>query len=331
MRRALFIIGLLIFIQHKIFAQDPVFTQFYASPILMNPAFAGSEGNTRIGLGYRNQWTGMNQNLSTYYAAADNFLENINSGLGFSVINQKEELTNYNFLQANAAYSLHLQLSENWSFFPGISFGVGLKSFNFRGLLLEDQINLYNGNLPQSEDPFVENDNITFFDVSVGGVLYGKKAWLGFSLRHLTKPNISFVANENMPLNMYLSIHGGYTISLNSDYTSLTNSENSLLFLTFNYMKQDQFNRLDLGVEFEVSRFYFGILAATVIEKIPDNTETLLSINPLAGIEFRKMKIGFSYDFPISNIGSNAGTTEITLQYYIRKTKERKRRWQVKN
>ena len=39
---------LFLFSFQEVFAQDPVFTQFYAVPMMTNPAFAGSEGNTRL-------------------------------------------------------------------------------------------------------------------------------------------------------------------------------------------------------------------------------------------------------------------------------------------
>ena len=38
------------------FAQDPSFTQFYANPLYLNPAFAGTARCPRLNLNYRNQW-----------------------------------------------------------------------------------------------------------------------------------------------------------------------------------------------------------------------------------------------------------------------------------
>ena len=38
------------------YAQDPEFTQFYANPLYLNPAFAGSSHCPRMNLNYRNQW-----------------------------------------------------------------------------------------------------------------------------------------------------------------------------------------------------------------------------------------------------------------------------------
>lgn len=312
----------------NIFAQDPVFTQFYALPTLINPAFSGSEGNTRIGLGYRNQWMGSNYNLSTFYASADKFVEVINSGLGISILNQSESLTNYNFTQVNASYSYHLKLTETWTIFPGISFGYGYKQFNFNNLILEDQIDINTGAiLPGSADPFLNNDNIHFFDISVGGVLYSENAWLGVSLKHLTEPDIAFTESETLPLEMFLSVHGGYKWTL---YPNQFIPEDSFLFLTFNYMKQGVYNRFDFGTELQISKFSFGVLASTVIQKITPEAQTLIYISPLIGLEFEKFKLGVSYDIPTGNYSNIKGTGEITFQYFIRNTYTRKRRWQVK-
>ncbi|MFM7667320.1 MAG: type IX secretion system membrane protein PorP/SprF, partial [Bacteroidota bacterium] len=37
-------------------AQDPTFTQFYANPVYLNPALAGSHGCPRLASNYRNEW-----------------------------------------------------------------------------------------------------------------------------------------------------------------------------------------------------------------------------------------------------------------------------------
>ena len=46
-----FVVGL-----NKTLAQDPQFSQFYAAPLYLNPAFAGSAQEARVGINYRNQW-----------------------------------------------------------------------------------------------------------------------------------------------------------------------------------------------------------------------------------------------------------------------------------
>ena len=46
-------------------AQDAEFTQFYANPVFMNPAFAGSARCPRFVMQYRNQWPAMSGNYVT--------------------------------------------------------------------------------------------------------------------------------------------------------------------------------------------------------------------------------------------------------------------------
>lgn len=324
------VIVLFIFlISTYIFGQDPIYTQFYAVPTLTNPAFAGSMRNTRFGLGYRNQWMGNSSyKLSTFYATADKFIETINSGIGISLLNQNESLTNYNFTQINLAYSYHIKLTDNWAFFPAISIGYGFKQFNFSNLLFADQIDILTGTInPGSNDPFLTNDKAQFFDISAGGVLYGKSTWIGISLKHLTKPDISFSQSEALLLDMFLSVHGGYKWTINP---STFFPEDSFLFVNFNYIKQGIYNRIDFGTQLQLSKFSLGILASAITQKIAIETDSFISINPTIGLQFEKFKLGVSYDYPVGNYSFIRGTGEVTFQYYIRNITNRKRRWQVK-
>ncbi|NOQ91352.1 MAG: type IX secretion system membrane protein PorP/SprF, partial [Flavobacteriaceae bacterium] len=233
----------------------------------------------------------------------------------------------------NLNYSYHLKLSENWTFFPGIAFGVGYKDFHFEGLLFEDQIDLVGGSNPITTDPIFNHiaENVFFIDIAAGGVLYAKNAWLGFSFKHLTKPNISFVENENLPLAIHYSIHGGYQLALDTKGRNSFLPKDSNLFFTFNYMKQDIYNRFDFGAEVEIHKFSIGFLSSSVIQKIEPSSDLFLSISPVIGIESQHFKFGFSYDFPISNFSNIGGTSEITLQYFIDNNYTRRSRWQRKH
>lgn len=315
----------------SVVGQDPVFTQFYASPTILNPAFAGSRNSTRFSAGYRNQWLNVKSDLNTFYASGDGFLGAINSGLGVNLINQKEELTNYSYTQINLLYSFHIQLSDRWALFPGISFGYAAKQLDFNNLLFEDQIDISSGNINPSNESFLDRNRIDLFDFSAGMVLYHTDAWIGFSLKHLNKPNISFIEGEELPLEMFLSIHGGYRITLRPDDRYSQKTDGTYLFLTANYMHQGPYDRIDFGAEFEISSFFIGILSSATFNQEIQGSNSFLSINPITGLEFDKFKIGLSYDYPVSSIGNNAGTAEITLQYDLGNTYVRKRRWQVKN
>ena len=76
MLKRILILGLS-FIGTYCLAQDPQFTQFYANPLYLNPAFAGSTRCPRVGLNYRNQWPSLNKAYITESASYDQHFDAI--------------------------------------------------------------------------------------------------------------------------------------------------------------------------------------------------------------------------------------------------------------
>ena len=53
-------------------AQDPNFSQFFASPLTLNPAMTGKiDGLYRVAGNYRNQWPTINNAFTTYTVSFD--------------------------------------------------------------------------------------------------------------------------------------------------------------------------------------------------------------------------------------------------------------------
>ena len=53
-------------------AQDPHFSQFFASPLSLNPALTGRfDGTLRVAGNYRNQWPTIDNAFKTYTASVD--------------------------------------------------------------------------------------------------------------------------------------------------------------------------------------------------------------------------------------------------------------------
>eukprot|EP01041_Mallomonas_annulata_P040073 gene40073-63899_t len=74
----------------ELFAQDPTFTQFYANPIYLNPAFAGSSGCPRFNMNYRNEWPSLSSNYVTYSASYDSYFKGISGGLGIIATHDRQ-------------------------------------------------------------------------------------------------------------------------------------------------------------------------------------------------------------------------------------------------
>jgi type IX secretion system PorP/SprF family membrane protein len=296
-------------------AQDPIFSQYFLVPETMNPGFSGFEEATYMGLIHRTQWPHLDLKIDTEYAFLNTWVETMNSGIGFSILNQHESNTNYNHLQINLNYAYIVRLDNDWYFRPAIEVGFGRKSFNFRNLILADQININSGSInPNSIDPFALNDNrnINFLDFTAGFVFDKKNTrndtdlWIGAAIKHLNRPNISFVDNGNVPLDIFYSLHANYKFPY-FDYNDM--------MISANYMQQGAYNRFDIGTTLWLEKLFLGAMAVTNPNKNNSNSHILTSINALAGLEFERWRFGVSYDFNTSNIGRTDGVFELSITY----------------
>ena len=300
---------LLISIPSLVLSQDAIFTQFFMIPETLNTSFTGGKKTTRAGIIHRTQWPGVNFSINTQFAFVDNWFEEVNSGLGISVLNHKETSTRYNFTQVNLNYVYEIQISNEWYFRPSLSFGFGTKDFGFQNLLLEDQINIFQGIInPTSSDLINLSENRLFFDFSSSFMVYNENSWVGLTLKHLNKPNISMTFEDQQPLDLFMSLHA--SIYIPTGYRS-----EAKFYGLINAMRQSEYNRLDFGTKLEYDRFSFALLAATNPLKHNANSHFLTSINAFMGMEWEGFKFGYSYDFNTSNIGRTGGVYELSISY----------------
>ena len=298
----------------KVNAQDPVFSQYFLVPETLNPGFSGFEDASYFGLIHRTQWPSLDLRVDTEYAFYNSWIEDV-GGIGFSILNQHENNTNYNHLQGNINFAYHIRLANEWYFRPAVEVGFGAKSFNFGNLVLSDQININSGTInPTSSDPFAINSNrkINFVDFTAGFVFDKKNTrndtdlWLGASVKHLNKPNISFVENGNVPLDIFYSLHANYKFPY-FDYNDM--------IISANYMQQGEYNRLDIGTTIKLEKLMLGAMVVTNPAKNNSNSHLLTSINAFVGIEFEQLRFGFSYDVNTTGIGRTDGVYELSITY----------------
>ena len=308
----LFILGFAV----KVKAQDPIFTQYFMVPETLNPGFTGFLETTKVGVLHRTQWPDLNFRVDTDYGFVNTWLEEMNSGIGVSVMNHREKNTSYNFTQANLSYAYRVQISDSWYFRPAIEIGFGNKSYGFQNVILEDQINIGAGTInPVSMDPTRLNSKVNFFDVSAGMLVNNENSWFGASLKHLNSPNISFTENGNVPLDMFFSANAGHEFRLADYLDVMIFPVDTKVLLTANYMKQGEYNRLDIGGGLVFNRLFFGVTAATNPLKNTPNSHLVSSVNAYGGLYWDHFKFGYSYDFNVSSIGRTGGVYEISIIY----------------
>jgi type IX secretion system PorP/SprF family membrane protein len=297
-------------------AQDPIFTQAFMIPETMNTGFTGSTESTTAGMVHRVQWPGLDFSINTQFAFVDTWLDELNSGVGISILNHKETKTRYTFTQVNFNYAIAVRLSENWYFRPSISIGAGMKSSGFQNLILEDQINIFDGTIDiNTIDPALLTSQIKFFDFSSSLLFNNEASWVGITLRHLNKPNVSMTHEGNNALDMFLSVHSAIEIPFSIFPIFRNIDEEHKVYFLSNFMKQGQYTRLDIGSQYVYDRFSVGLLAAIDPEKRNLDTHLLTSINAFIGFKKEGWKFSYSQDFSTNSIGKTGGVYEITVSY----------------
>lgn len=312
-------------------AQDPQFSQFYASPLYLNPALTGSADRARVGVNYRNQWPSLTHSFRTISAYVDHFSKTMESGFGAIVTQHEESFLKYKATEIGALYSYKMRVTNDLVMRVGMQLSYFQKNVNFEDLVFGNQIDIDNGLvIGPSGEQFDRDLNITFLSASAGGLIYTNNLWIGAAVHHINEPNQSLVGADSRLARKY-SFHAGYKHKL-SDGPRLRTvayqfQERSVTFAV-NYKAQGGFNQLDAGFQFYfqplvIGGWYRGIPIQTVNKVIKNE-----SIIGLVGLELSQdLAFGYSYDFTVSRLaGSTGGAHEFSLQFSFGKIVKRTRR-----
>lgn len=316
------VVGL--FISSSAHAQDPQYSQYYAAPLYLNPAFAGSELTGRVGFNYRNQWPSIDAQFTTFSAYYDTYLNDYNSGIGVLVTQDTEGAAKLRSTSISGIYSYELKISDNAYFRPGFQATYIRREIGFyENLIFANQIN--------PSDPFGPilpgtgldglGNPVNLLSLTFGGLFFTENLWIGFSTHHVNQPNQSFIDGDS-PLPMKLSFHAGYRIplgegSMRQDFTHMRRQR--YFTPTVNYKKQGPFEQLDVGAYFYVEPIVFGVwyrgLPYKPVEKQSnrDAIVMMFGVNLLSGLN-----VGYSFDYTVSQLGiQSGGAHELSLSWTL--------------
>lgn len=318
-----FFILLLMVLSYKSYAQDPQYSQYYAAPLFLNPAFAGSELATRVGVNYRSQWPGLEANFSTFSAYADGFLEEYNVGVGVLVTNDVEGAAELQSTSVSGLLSYELRVADGAYFRPGFQATYMRRDIGFyENLVFANQINPTNpfGPILPGNDLAGFGDPVNLVSLSLGGLFFTENFWLGFTGHHINQPNQSFIEAGSSHLPIKYSIHTGYRISLGNgpmrrDFTHMYRER--YFTPTVNYKRQGPFEQLDVGGYFYVEPIVFGLWYRGLPYKPVEQQNNRDAIVLMVGFNLPSgLNVGYSFDYTVSQLGiQSGGAHEISLSY----------------
>ena len=309
-------------------AQDPHFSQFFSSPLTLNPAFTGKfYGTYRVAGNYRNQWPTINNAFTTSTVSADfHILQDriaSNDTWGLGVVGYNDNSANgavqFNYASLSTAY--HKGLDEDGFNQLGAGFQVSYANMliNTSSLKFEDQLTgsgftgvtseVFNGATLKSN----------YLDVNAGLLYNGTTGernnfYFGVSMYHINRPKQSFTGAEYV-LNPRTTFHGGGYFPI---------GETSTLHVSALQMFQGGASETMVG----------GAIQLNATPDVPKPTSLYFgawirfndAIIPYLGLEFDDFRFGATYDYNSSSLktaSQNRGGIEISLIYTRRPSTDR--------
>lgn len=303
-------------------AQDIHFTQFNASPLIVNPAFTGNfSGQWRAAAIYRDQWRSVTSPFKTYAVSVDAPIVNDLShddylAAGLQLYNDRAgdaNLSNLSVL-ASVAYHKFLGSKQDKSLSVGFQGGYTQKSIDLTKLYFANEFN--NGGFDPGTSGEAMNNRVNYFTLNAGlswahAVSSNFGYAIGLGANNINQPQESLMKKRNSEVGLGMR----YTAQVGAiAYLSEKFSLRPALL----YQSQSTATEMVAGNEFHliVGNPEFRNFTTAVFLGGYYRSNDALMVN--AGVEFKGLRVGVSYDYNTSNLktASNGnGGFEISLIY----------------
>ena len=260
--------------------QDPLYSQYFNNPMLINPAFAGSYNRLYLGIAYRTQWTGIDGgpttlNFNGHLSLADN-------KMGAGIIVVQDKIGDIKNTQYGATYAYKINL-KNSIFSFGMQAGFIQYSTNLDGVRVNNP------------DPRFTSFTETKFNTGVGLLLRNEKFSVGLSVPQLLSNSASLGGQSVQVYSQNYYLFGSYTYLINE---RIEFKPSTLLRLT-----QGSPISIDFNANFAFNRLYTAGLFTRNL-----NTYGVL----LQGV-YKNARLGYVFELPGKGSALNFNTHEISL------------------
>ncbi len=315
-------------------AQDIHFSQFYMSPLNLNPAMTGVTNETqRVTINYRNQWAGAvgSSAYNTYAAGYDRRIpvgRDDNFGIGGSLWSDVAGESKFGSTQAKLSFSFSKKIAGTRKKAHYLTVGADggftqrrVRTGDLRWLSQVNSNGVYDPS--QGSPEAIPNNNFTFADLSLGMLWFSNlgertNLFVGGSLHHLNEPQVSFLSSDEK-LYQRLTLHAGGEYPINNKISVKPNfifmsqgphkEVNGGASARFKVKSKNGFGTtgqfFELGAWYRVgTKFEGGVYSDAVILA--------------ARLDYDQYGIGFSYDYNVSELGQASpgnGSFELSLIY----------------
>jgi type IX secretion system PorP/SprF family membrane protein len=298
-------------------AQSHHFSQFYSTPMLVNPATTGAtRGPYRLAANYRSQWSKESSPYTTFTASADAhvlsnaLIEGNTLGLGLTFLNDKtlDGVVQTNSFALSAGYHIALDAEDIQSIGVGFQGTYNERRVDFTRLSFENQYgnNGYDPTLPIGE--LLQSGKKQYMDLNAGALysftLEDRSLFAGAAMYNILKKEDNYMTEQFKAPSLFSVMAGG---DIDVGY-------NHSFYFSGNYRRQGNAEELTLGAAYGMfidpegySAFRVGLW-----HRFKD------AIIPYVGLAYSGLQLGASFDITTSQAKTTSqirNTFEISLVY----------------
>jgi len=312
-------------------AQDVHFTQYFTSPLTLNPAMTGLvTDDLRFSANYRSQWQSVSPNpyitgTFSYDMAILKGKLPMGDAMGIGLIGLYDKAGTGGLTNTTFGLSLAYHKAFGYDRQQHISMGAQAmyvsKTIDFAKLTFEDMYNQGTGLIDPGRGTADNNHtpSVSYMDANAGIMYSGKVTehvtmYAGYSYYHLTNPVESFLKDFNH------TIHSRHTGYLGGAFDM---NEHTVLYASALFQSQASATEVLLGtaVGFILNPGHDMEYQKNTIFYLGGWYRYGDAVSPYVGIEWAKMRIGVSYDVNLSSFTpatNGMGAYEISLIYFGR-------------
>jgi type IX secretion system PorP/SprF family membrane protein len=317
-----FVYTLLIFLQLcNLHGQDPIYSQYSANPLLLNPAFAGNNYDGRIAGNYRLQWPGISAVYNTFSLSFDKFVESANLSFGFNLLSDDAGQGALTTSRIGGVVGYRVKVNDATFIKGGVDISFTSKKLGWDKFLFYDAISANGGLSPGGSIlPTLETQptklSSTSMDITTGLLFYNELYYFGIAASHINTPKDAFLVDlrqNYVGTPIRWSLHGGYQFLLDrraeDDYPTFVTPH-------IMYARQSNLSQLHLGVNGA-----WDILTGGLGYRVSGLTGDAAILN--LGLRWGNFKASYSFDFTTSDLTINQyGAHELNFGYLIGKRKK---------
>lgn len=303
---------------HSLHAQDIHFSQYFSTPLTINPSYTGNfTGDYRAGLNYRQQWGSVTIPYKSFDFYGDlsfnkNFLHRNYFSAGLYLVSDKAGDGDLSVTKVMVSGAYHISFDEEKTslFSLGLQAGFIQKSVNFSKFYFDNQWADagFDLGLPTGENYAAQQTSYADVNAGVSYAYSGSDKFSfhsGIALYHLLRPVETFYTNNTNRLGIRPSLNAGAVVRI---------SEQVYVYPSLMYMSQKKAHEFLAGgmVGLSLNTVSANQLFAGLFGRAGD------ALIPVIGYQYEQWRAMLNYDVNTSSLkaaSGGKGAFELSIVY----------------